>query len=303
MDPGAIGYSYRMDLRQLRYFVEIADELHFGRAARKLNVAQPSLSQQLKLLEQELGIRLLDRGGRSVALTSAGCIFLPQARAALEQAARALATAKRIASGEEGELAIGFNPSVPLFPPIAEAIRKFQSHYPAVALRWSEETGVAQIAAVASHALDLSLIRRARAPQVPEGVVALRLFREPLFLACHRSHRLASAPDLTWGDLGDERLIAFATARAAGFSGEILSLMRDAGASPRTQHSVGDLISLVALVIADLGVAVLPGSMRALRPDGLAFVPLREAEVGIWLIRREAEPPAPAAAFLKLLRE
>lgn len=290
-----------MDLRQFRYFVQVADELHFGRAAQKLHVSQPSLSQQIKLLEQQLGIRLFDRDSRSVALSPAGRIFLPQARAAIEQARLAIATATRMAHGEQGELAVGFNPSVPLVPEIARAIRAYQSRFPGVTFRWSEDPGAVQIAEVASHALDLSLIRRAQRPQVPDGVEAGALLHEPLFVACHSSHRLAGYGEVEWSSLEGETLIAYDTSRPDGFSGEIATLMRDAGPRFGAQQSVADLISLVALVMAGLGVAVLPGSMRALRPDGLAFVPLRDAQVSIWLIRRSAELPAPAQRMVELL--
>lgn len=296
-----IGSTYRMDLRQLRYFVQVADDLHFGRAAQKLHVAQPSLSQQIKLLERDLGIRLFDRDSRSVTLTSAGRIFLPQARAALEQARLAVATATRIANGEHGELAIGFNPSVPLVPKVAAAFREFQSRYPAVTIRWSEETGAAQIAAVASHALDMCLIRRAHEPKVPDGVRARALLHEPLFVACHVDHRLAGLEAVGWDALRGETLIAYDMARPDGFSGEIASLISAADPGLGAQRSVGDLISLIALVIAGLGIAVVPESMRALQPSGLGFVPLDDAQVSIWMVRRTSDLPAPAERLAELL--
>lgn len=285
----------------MRYFMQVAEDLHFGRAAQKLNMSQPSLSQQVRLLEQEIEIRLFDRNSRSVALTTAGSIFLPQAKAAVEQAQLALDTAARLASGEAGELAIGFNPSVPLVPIVAGALRTFQQTYPGLHLRWSEDTGASQIAAVASHALDLSLLRRAVAPRVPEGLTVSAVITEPLFVACHDTHRFAALDYVVWKDLDGEKLIAYDIARPDGFSGEITALMQGAGAWPGSLHSVNDLVSLLALVIANLGIAVLPQSMQVLRPDGMTFVSLEAAQVDIWLIRRKSDLPTPAMRFLELL--
>ena len=164
-----------MELRHLRYFVQVATDLHFARAAAHLGISQPPLSQQIRALEDELGVRLFDRTSRNVALTPAGRLFLDAAQATLDQAEQAVMVARRAAEGELGELAIGFNASAPFIPKIAGAIHAFRQTWPEVRLTLAEMGGPAQIEAVAEGRLDLGVLRQSSSPALPEALTATRL--------------------------------------------------------------------------------------------------------------------------------
>src|ERR1700761_2805483 len=153
-----------MELRHLRYFVRVAEELHFARAAKHLGISQPPLSQQIRALEDELGVRLLERTSRRVMLTPAGKMFLEGARATLQQAERAATMARRAARGELGQLAIGFNASAPFVPQVARAIHDFRQTYPEVALQLTELPAAAQIEGLDDHLLDLGFMRSPAQP-------------------------------------------------------------------------------------------------------------------------------------------
>jgi DNA-binding transcriptional LysR family regulator len=182
-----------MELRHLRYFVAVAEELHFGRAARRLGISQPPLSQQLRALEQALGAPLLERTSRRVRLTEAGQLFLIEARATLVQAERASDVVRRVSQGEAGELAIGFAPSAPLVTKVASALFRFREAYPSVELQLSELTRLEQVEMVANGQLDLGFIRGLE-PDGTEGLIVSPFLEEEMILALRRDHPLASHP-------------------------------------------------------------------------------------------------------------
>src|SRR5215218_3656300 len=171
-----------MELRHLRYFVALAEELHFGRAAARLGISQPPLSQQIRILEETLSARLFNRTNRRVELTQAGSLFLVEARAILERANRALSVAMRAERGELGELRIAMFPSAPLLARVGDAILTFRRSYPDVQLILNEVESHQQTQGLVEGREQIAIIRSNVAPVLPSTLRATELFREPFFV-------------------------------------------------------------------------------------------------------------------------
>ena len=199
-----------MELRHLRYFVTLADELHFGRAARRLGISQPPLSQQIKALEDGLGARLFERTNRRVALTQAGRMFLDEARATLAQADRAVQVARRAQRGELGELRIGMFPSAPLIPVVGRSILAFRRGYPDVQLTLSEFESRQQMQALAEGREHIAIVRGPASPNVPAELSASELLRERLVMVMPADHALARRPGkVAMAALADEPFVFY----------------------------------------------------------------------------------------------
>src|SRR3954453_15892050 len=195
-----------MELRHLRYFVAVAEELHFGRAARRLQLAQPPLSRQIQGLEQELGVRLLERTKRHVELTPAGKVFLEHARKLLTEADHAVAAARRAARGEIGRLAIGFVGAA-TYSALPELLRVFHTRFPDVELVLYEMTSAHQHDALREGRIEVGFVR----PAIPDDTLARRVARgEPLVAALPAGHRLARRDEpIPLSDLAGEPFILF----------------------------------------------------------------------------------------------
>ncbi|MDB5721624.1 MAG: LysR family transcriptional regulator, partial [Alphaproteobacteria bacterium] len=236
-----------MELRHLRYFVQVATDLHFARAAASLGISQPPLSQQIRALEEELGVRLFERTSRRVALTPAGKLFLDAARATLDQAERAIRIARRAAQGELGELAIGFSASAPFIPRIARAIHDFRLTYPEVRLTLTETGGAAEIAALEDGMLDLGFLRRSASPDLPDTLTARLLLSERLFVAMRPDHDMAHREGLRFADLAGEPMLFYASDRRGTFSRELFVMLRDAGVEPVVAQTASEISTLFGL--------------------------------------------------------
>src|SRR5262252_475830 len=180
-----------MELRHLRYFVALSEELHFGRAARRLGISQPPLSQQIQALERTLDALLFARTNRRVELTEAGRAFLVEARATLEQAERAAAVVGRAQRGEVGEIKIGFTPSAALIAPFAKTILAFRKQWPGVRLVLEERVTMDQIDEMVDRRSQIGFIRSPGRPELPDSIVATELYRERLMVFLRADHRLA----------------------------------------------------------------------------------------------------------------
>lgn len=294
-----------LDLRRLRYFTHLAEDLHFGRAAARLGISQPPLSQQIRLLEEELGVQLFERNSRRVALTVAGQLFLKEARQTIAQADHAVTVARRAARGELGALAIGFNATAPLVPQVSAAIHRFRQAYPDVALSLSEVATADQAAAIGSGSLDIGFMRCATRPALADALAATRLLRERLFVAMRSDHLLASREGVAIADLAGEPIVAYAAERQGGFTSEAFALIRAAGVEPRTAQSVREVSTLLGLVGAGVGIAVVSQSLCALQSAGLTYLPLVDpgAETAIWLVHRRDAPTQPCRHFLSLVMD
>lgn len=261
-----------MELRHLRYFLAVAEERNFTRAARRLNIAQSPLSRQIRQLEEEIGVQLLTRTTRSVALTYAGEIFYKRARTLLESASEAAEDARKAARGELGVLAVGFTGSATyeLLPAIA---RGYSDRYPEVTLDvHSDLVTPQQIEMLLAGRLHVAVLRT---PVTAPGIEVELLRREPVMVALANRHPATVNREIDLADLRDEWFIA----PLVNPPSVMYSLLRDAcqsvGFTPRIRQVVAGSAPLVALVAADMGVALVPASLRHLHINGATFRPLR----------------------------
>lgn len=254
-----------VDLRRLRYFIAVAEELHFGRAARRLNISQPPLSVQIRTLEQELGTSLLTRSQRRVSLTEPGRVLLDDARRLIGQAEAAVVNTRRAARGEFGQLSIGFVSTVDysILPPL---VRRYRVAHPAVALTLRELTVDRQQALLLGGELDLGL---ALAPSRARDLVTRLVFSEPLIVALPSTHRLARARGrVRTRDLAGEGFVLFPRALAPGLYDLAIAVCQRAGFAPRLAQEAIQMQTILGLVAAGLGVALVPACMAKLgRPD------------------------------------
>lgn len=291
-----------MELRHLRYFIAVAEELHFGRAAQQLGISQPPLSQQIQALEQELGARLFDRTNRRVELSEAGRLFLEEARQVLAQVEKAADVARRAQLGELGEMKIGFTSSAPFTSKIPKALYAFRQRFPAVHLNLQEMSSRDVAAGVFDESIDVGLMRPM---PLPEGLVTTELLREPLVAVLNASHPLAQCSErgLYMAQLADEPFVFFPRSYGSGLHAQLLSLARQAGFTPHFAQEVGEAMTIIGLVSAGLGVSVLPASYQRMRIEGVVYRTLLDeaAITAVWLIQREHGSTAMARAFTELL--
>ena len=259
-----------MELRHLRYALAIADERHFTRAAAKLGIAQPPLSQQIKLLEDELGVRLFHRLTRGVELTEAGAAFMPLALAAVQAAEQAAGAAKRAAKGEIGGISIGFTGSASFNPRVPHIIGRFREAYPRLAITLVEQTTARLLEALQAATLDVAFLR----PTLGEtdGLVSRRLPDEDLWIALPARHRLAGAERLDLVELAGDPFILYPRANGRLLYDSIIAACRNAGFSPRIAQEAPQMASTVNLVAAGVGVALVPESLCQLHAQGVTYV-------------------------------
>lgn len=261
-----------MELRHLRYFVCVAEELHFGKAAERLGISQPPLSQQVRALEDELGVRLFDRTSRRVRLTEAGAHFLPEARRTLDQADRAAQAARLAHHGELGRLSLGFSPSVPFVSEVVNALARFRGAYPRVNVELNELPRDEQISGVERGTLDIGILRAFSPVALPSRFHATRLQREGLVLAMRRDHPLARRDrDPVLGDIEGEPLILFGSMNGAGFNDVLVAHCEALGFQPQVSLEAGSFGTLIGLTAAGLGITIMSRSLARLNVDTLVF--------------------------------
>ncbi|MGY6268739.1 LysR family transcriptional regulator [Achromobacter denitrificans] len=260
-----------MELRHLRYFVATAEAQHFTRAAEQLGMAQPPLSQQIRQLEQEVGTPLFDRMGRGVALNDAGRAFLACAQDILLRAQAAVLTARRAARGEVGELTLGFTESASFNAVVTELIRQYRQRYPDVEMTLAQGDSETLVAQLRSGAIDAAFVRPPFA--LDGGLAFTQLAQEPLVVALPLGHPLARRKRLAPADLARERFILYSRKSGYGLSADIMAACRQHGLNPSIGQRAPQLSSAVNLVAAGMGVAIVPDSLRHLRPDGVVYRP------------------------------
>jgi DNA-binding transcriptional LysR family regulator len=283
-----------MDLRRLRYFVAVAEELHFGRAARALHISQPPLSQQIQALEQELEVPLFERAGHRISLTDAGRELLPRARAVLSQAQAAKTAVQRVGRGESGVLEIGFTGSLPFTPLMPRVLHDFRGAFPAVRLQLRELNTREQIERLAAETLDVGFFRPTQHDLLPllETRVVLR---EPLLLALHAGNPLARRKRLPLAALAQEPFILYSRSTSTGLHDQILALCLKAGFAPRVVQEVHEMPTIIGLVAAGVGVALVTASMQQIHVPGVVFLPLAGDGVTMDILlawKRGGESPA-----------
>jgi DNA-binding transcriptional LysR family regulator len=300
----------RIELRHLRYFVAVAEEKSFTRAAERLHMQQPPLSQQLKALEAQLGTPLLERLPRGVELTAAGEAFLDDARAVLDSVGAAAARATRVGAGIEGHLTIGLASSAATHEVVPSLIASFRDQYPTVFLKFIEGNAATLTEAVVSRDADVALLR---APvDHPPEVRFQRLLEEPMLAAIATAHPLAKKastrkpPYLTLQELAANPLILTRRPGAPGMYADLLAACDDAGLTPTIAAEVGNMLTNLLMVAAGVGVSVVPASMRGIQPSLVTYLPLRGAAklcAPLTVVYRKAESNPVVGRFIALGRE
>ncbi|MGY2876385.1 DNA-binding transcriptional LysR family regulator [Marmoricola sp. URHA0025 HA25] len=259
-------------LRHLRYFVTVAEEQHFGRAAERLHIAQPPLSQQIRRLEADVGVELFVRTTRRVDLTDAGRVYLERARTILASVDNAAIEARRVAAGVVGHLVIGCVGSA-TYSVVPALSRRLADELPGVDFSFRGEMLVSeQVDALGDRTIDIALLRP---PVLDSALTVASLRMDRLVVAVPSGHRLAARKQLRVTDLADADLIMHSAGRRSAMYDVVRRLFAEADVAPRVRHEVGDTSTLVTLVAGGLGVAVVPEPVRALTIDGVAFLPLR----------------------------
>ena len=289
-------------LRHLRHFVTVAEERHFGRAAERLHMAQPPLSQQIRRLEAELGVELFVRTTRRVDLTPAGTVYLERARGLLASVDEAAREARLAAAGVVGHLTIGCVGSV-TYSVLPVLARRLAEELPGIECSFRGEMLVPQqVEALRDRSIDLALLR----PPVADGSLQVTtLRRDRLVAAVPEGHRLADRTEVRVADLEDTGLIVHSADRRSVMYDVVRRLCRDAGFEPLIRHEVGETSTVVTLVAGGLGVAVVPEQVRALALDGVVFRPLVRPVTSVDLaVAHRAERDEPhLSRTLEVIRE
>ncbi|WP_317203969.1 LysR substrate-binding domain-containing protein [Janthinobacterium sp.] len=293
-----------MELRHLRYFVAVAEELHFTRAAERLHIGQPPLSQQIQALETELGAQLFERSKRWVRLTEAGRLFLDDARRILALAEQAAVTARRAQRGEAGVLRIGFTFSTPLTPLFASVIKRYRQQFPLVSLTLHEMATLPQIDAIAQRTLDLGFVRPPEV-EIPAAVELATLRQDPLVLVLPGDHPLAAREAVAIRELAGEAFVMYPKSAGAGISPQIIRLCRAAGFVPHVAQEAGEASTIIGLVAAGCGISLLPASFQRIRMDGVCYRAISDpaASTSLLLARLRGHSTPLIDAFFALVNE
>lgn len=260
-----------MDIRQIRYFVALAEELHFRRAAARLSISQPPLSAAIKALEQELGVALFHRNSKRVIATASGIAFYPEALKVLAQVASASSVARQAGSGLQGRLELGFVAGM-ILRGLPELLKSYGEAHRGVDVTLREMSSVTQLQAISSGQLEGGFLHFIGLSPLMESLVV----RSESFVCClPLGHPLSGASTINVGDLANECLVMFARDISPGYFDSVIALCEEAGFSPILQHQVTHWLSAVLLVSRGMGVALLPEAYQACAVAGVTFVPIQ----------------------------
>ncbi|MGR9169879.1 LysR family transcriptional regulator [Rhizobium sp. KDH_Rht_773_N] len=276
-----------MELRHLRYFLAVAEEGNFTRAAARLGIGQPPLSQQIRDLETEIGAMLFHRVPHGAELTKAGAAFLPEAKASLAAAEKARLAAQSANRGETGRLSLGFTASSAFNPIVSTTIRRFQARWPDVLLSLTEMNTLGLVQKLERGELDATFMRPGL--DDPDGIRLKRLPDEPMVVALPASHALARQKTLPLASLAKEPFILFPRLVGLSLYDDVVRACREAGFELTVAQEAPQISSVVNLVAADLGVSIVPASISQIKLAGVAYRPIQG-------------PPAVARLALAVLR-
>lgn len=293
-----------MELRHLRYFIAVAEELHFTRAAARLHIGQPPLSQQIQALEQEVGAQLLERSKRWVRLTEAGKLFLNDARKILALSEQSMLTAQRASRGEMGELRVGFTSSMPFTVVLQRVVNLYRQRFPQVTLTLQEMSSLRQIEGIVQRTLDVGFIRPPEV-EIAAGVRAITLRHDPLLLVMPDNHRLASKKSLKLAELAGEDFVMYSKDVGTGIYAQIVRLCRQAGFEPHIVQDAREATTIIGLVAAGCGVSILPESFQCIQMPGVCFRKISDpdATTASMLASRSGESTPLVDAFFQLAIE
>ena len=288
-----------MELRHLRYFIAVARERNFTRAAEELHIAQPPLSRQVQQLEDELGITLIERGSRPLRLSEAGRLFYEQAVQVLERVDEMKTLVGRLHATDRDRFSIGFVPST-LYAKLPEVIRAYRAARPAVEIVLLELTSVEQISALKEGRIDVGF---GRIP-LDDPMVERRLLRNEKLMAAVPANFAADGP-LRLADLAASTLIVYPKAPRPSYADQVLALFRDAGLKPPAIQEVRELQTALGLVAAEMGVCLVPASVETLRRDNVAYHQLQavQAVSPIIMSHRKGDRSPEISLVLQLIRQ
>jgi DNA-binding transcriptional LysR family regulator len=298
-----------MELRHLRYFIAVAEEGQITRAAERLGIEQPPLSQQMRALERELGAQLLRRKPRGVQPTHAGQAFLADARAILAQVDHAFATTRRAARGEQGRISVGFTSSAPFHPFVPRVFRAFRQAYPLVGLTLEESGTTELIESLRDERIDAAFIRTPVSD--PAGLTVTPLLEETMLVALPSDHDLAVRKNkadaaLPLKALAAEPFILYRRRTGPGLYDAIIAACHAAGFSPRIGQEAPRIVSTLNLVAAGLGISIVPASLQRMHMDGVVYCRLKGAaaqpRAPLLLATRRGEASAAVRRFAELVR-
>jgi DNA-binding transcriptional LysR family regulator len=292
-----------MDIRQLRYFIAVAEELNFTRAAERLHMAQPPLSMQIRSLEDEIGAQLFIRDKRRVYLTPAGQELLGRARAVLDATAQAKTAARHAAQGVIGRLALGYTASSMFTERLPGAIRHYIGEHPHVDLSLREMASLDQLYALHERELDVGILRK---PDLspPDGVTIEAWYRAPLVAAIPKDHALAGRAGIRIKDLRDEPLITYPRDAGIGLYWPVIQLCADAGFRPHIAREAREPSVMIGLVSAGIGIAVVPHDTQCIRLEGVAYQRILNSDAvsTLYLAHRAADANDHVKGLLAVLR-
>ena len=261
-----------MELRHLRYFLALAEELSFTRAAERVGIAQPPFSQQIQALEQEIGVRLVDRTPRRVVLTEAGTVFAERVRSILSRIGEAVVVTQQVGRGLSGHVCVGFTESGCFHPAVTRTLLEFRQAYPALHVTLQENKSTNLVAMIREGTVDAAFIRP---PFEADEVVAYTpLLHEKMVVAVPRGHRLASRKAITLAGLSDEVFVFYHRDVRPGLTDAVIAACERSGFHPRVSQETPQLTSTLNLVAAGLGVSVVPESLKHLRTNDIVYLRL-----------------------------
>ncbi|MGA9705429.1 LysR substrate-binding domain-containing protein [Pseudomonas sp.] len=289
-----------MDLKQLRYFVAVAEELHFGRAATRLFISQPALSFDIKKLESQLDIQLLNRNNKSVSLTNAGQVLLDEARYLLLRAEQAKRLTLRSAQGFAGRLSVGFVNSV-LYRGLPQAVKTFEQDHPDTEIVLMEMNSAEQAQALQRGQIDIGFVHWSK---FPESIRCELILREPFVCCLPASHRLAGREKIDLTELADDDFILFPRTVSPHYHDLIIARCVAAGFSPRIRHETRLWQTVATMVAYGMGVALVPQTLAKTLTEGVHYCAINGdgALSEIHAIRLAALPSAAAQSFLELFK-
>jgi DNA-binding transcriptional LysR family regulator len=291
-----------MELRHLKYFIAVAEELHFGRAAKRLAMSQPPLSQQIKSLEEEVGVILLKRSKRQVEITAAGQIFLEEARKTIIQVDQTIRAAQRAARGEIGQLAVGFVSSA-VYGKVPSIFRLMRTRFPEVSLLLQELTSEEQVEALKANRIDVGLVR----PPIlaAESLPLQVIWREPLMVVLPIGNPLTLETEIAVESLAEESFIQIPRHVAPGFYDQFIRICARAGFSPKIVQEARTTPTIVSLVAGGMGVSILPASLQSLQRSGVVYRPLQSPAptIDMAVIWRPDDKSPTLRSFLEIIWE
>ncbi len=290
-----------MDLRHLRYFQAVAEELSFSKASRRLRIAQPALSRAVQDLEHAIGARLMDRDRRSVRLTPAGTVLLQETLLLLDRLDESLRRVRRAAAGEDGELRLGYI-GPPTQPFLGRLLREYRRRFPRITVILEERTPERVWEMVSRGRLAIGLTRPVLAHEAL-GLNSLTLRQETLCAVVPAEHPLARRATVHWKDLADEPVVLLARREGAGSHDSILAACQEAGFAPRVAHTPSLIGTILQYVEAGAGIGIVPESVQPMR-DSLTLLPLKpRRSIPLVMVWAKDGDDAPVAAFRDLVRD